>query len=149
MATVEEFARRIAAIGRSVPDRANDAKRLVAAAVDQAVVLATPVDTGRARANWLVGLGVRPGRTVEAVDRGGGPTVATGQATAGRARRGEDVHISNNLPYIQRLNEGSSAQAPSRFVQLAMGRAIRAVRPRIKLLGLDVKRARAGNSRTE
>jgi len=42
--------------------------------------------------------------------------------------RAESVHISNDAPYIGRLNAGSSSQAPAGFVQRAIADGIRAAK---------------------
>lgn len=109
-----------------VPAKADRVKKLVAIAVDQAVTLSTPVDTGRARANWVVGV-TSANRTINDT-----PT-PVGTAAIQRARQAilaaparQDLYISNNLPYIVKLNEGSSAQAPRKFVQAAIVTGIKA-----------------------
>lgn len=90
----------------------------------------TPVDTGWARANWLPNIGspinspagVRPEQPDSATtseQEKGLASVVTGYRTS----RGE-VHITNNVPYIINLNEGSSKQAPAGFVQRAIMKAI-------------------------
>ncbi len=40
---------------------------------------------------------------------------------------GKEIFISNNVPYIGRLNNGHSAQAPSGFVEMAVRRAAKLV----------------------
>lgn len=63
----------------------------------------TPVDTGRARNTWGVGDSPvhKPG--VGAISKGMNPT-----------------YISNNLPYITRLEFGYSKQAPHGMVRIAL-----------------------------
>jgi hypothetical protein len=92
----------------------------------------TPVDTGWARANWIPRIG-EPFRgtagtraqaeagNVSGAEQGAGiASVAAGyRMTSGK------VFISNNVPYIVRLNEGSSRQAPAGFVQAAVAKAVR------------------------
>lgn len=96
-------------------------------AILSTVTSETPVDTGRARSNWIVGLGAARRDTVESY----GPEDATAVATsagsaviAGYVNRGQAIYISNNLPYIERLNDGWSAQAPAQFVQSAIQQAV-------------------------
>lgn len=86
----------------------------------------TPVDTGWARANWIVQIGSPHTSTF------GDPTsVSTAAQEAGKAaviryKLGQGpVFISNNVPYILRLNEGWSQQAPAGFVQGAIAKAVR------------------------
>jgi len=123
--------------GRRVEENANALKRKAALAVDATVVLATPVDTGRARSNWQASLGAPATGTREAYSPGtggatGGANAAAAQeqakAVIARSQPEQAIHITNNLPYIGRLNEGWSAQAPAGFVQTAVLRGIAAVR---------------------
>lgn len=129
MATPKEFARRMRKLGENVEKNANAAVRKAALAIDTTVVLSTPVDTGRARSNWQVSLNAPAQGTLPAYkpgsagDTGAANTQAAIQqgATAIAAQRpGDEVHITNNLPYIGRLNDGWSAQAPAGFVEKAI-----------------------------
>ncbi len=94
----------------------------------------TPVDTGWARANWVPAIGepiVRDLSNLEEADRlalVGSQVGEQGSATAKVAasyklERGK-VFVSNNVPYILGLNEGTSAQAPAAFVQMAIAKAV-------------------------
>lgn len=113
--------------------------RKVALAIDQTLVIATPVDTGRARSNWVVDVGKVPtGGTIEPYspgERGStGPAnaaaaIAQGQrAVMAYNREDEYIFISNNLHYIKDLNEGKSPQAPPGFVQTAIARGVSVAR---------------------
>lgn len=94
----------------------------------------TPVDTGWARANWVPAIGtpdLRP-RTANAdVAMVPGASVqqqsALAQAATWKWGQGS-AFISNNVPYIGRLNDGSSTQAPAGFVQAAIDRAVHNLR---------------------
>lgn len=100
-------------------------------AIDQVLVTSTPVDTGRARSNWIVGAGPS-NRIIEAYVLNSGSGSA--EAALAQARAFLDstdvsvIYISNNLEYIQYLNEGTSAQAPSGFIEAAVETGRRAVR---------------------
>lgn len=87
---------------------------------------ATPRDTGRAAGNWYVGIN-RPIRTTND-NRRSAESLAKGTAKIGSASEMEypTFYVSNNLPYIVKLNEGSSTQAPAKFVDNAFNRAARA-----------------------
>lgn len=95
----------------------------------------TPRKTGWARANWIPSIG-QP----TAVD--GSPPTEDAAKSAVRQRDAAResaianivsayklpmgrVFISNNVPYINRLNDGHSKQAPAGFVQAAILRAAR------------------------
>ena len=83
--------------------------RKVAIDVQSGLDIATPVDTGRARSNWLASIGIPRTDTVESTG-GSTPINFSGY------KLGLSIFIANNLPYISRLNQGSSQQAPSGFV---------------------------------
>jgi len=91
----------------------------------------TPVDTGWARANWVPRIGEafsgtagsREAAEAGSINEGIGQSGVASVATSYKTERGP-VHITNNVPYILRLNEGSSRQAPAGFVQAAIVKAI-------------------------
>jgi len=72
--------------------------------IDRELVLQTPVDTGRAQSNWLPSIGTPRSDTIEI---GGAPSAAE---TIKSYKINQTAFIANNLPYIQRLNEGYSSQ---------------------------------------
>lgn len=88
------------------------------------VVLATPVDTGRARGNWQVGIDRAKLSIVSVNDKSGGVTIGNGLNELKVVNGFNDVWITNNLPYIVSLNNGSSTQAPKKFVETATQRAV-------------------------
>ncbi len=129
MAGFGDFSKRMKAHGANVVKNGNAIKRKAALAVDATVVLATPVDTGRARSNWQVNLNSAADGSIEPYAPGkSGSTAGTnaqaaldqGKQVIGTAQPTQAIHITNNLPYIGRLNDGSSAQAPAGFVQTAI-----------------------------
>ncbi len=87
----------------------------------------TPVDTGWARANWLVSLGRPINETAGSRDSVSTVAQGAGQARLLVYRLGQDIWISNNVPYIQALNEGHSKQAPEGWVEAAIETAIRKI----------------------
>ena len=98
----------------------------------------TPVDTGWARANWVPSIGVSfdmdlRGVTPDASDvaRAGGQQEAGIASLLGYTIELGEVFISNNVPYIVRLNDGSSTQAPAMFVETAIERGVRGTLERI------------------
>lgn len=83
------------------------------------IILGTPVDTGRARGNWQCTTGSIAGGTVENIDTTGSATIAAmiSEVSGWTPKDDLPAFITNNLPYIQRLNEGWSKQAPAHFVE--------------------------------
>ena len=126
MADLKSFGKRIKIVGQTVEDNATKLVRKVAIAVDGHLVLSTPVDTGRARSNWQVEINAEAGGTVEPVS----PQQAMAQAAAkvATSRNGDEIHITNNLPYIGKLNDGWSAQAPASFVQIAVLEGVQVIK---------------------
>lgn len=90
----------------------------------------TPVDTGWARANWVPQIGSPRTETVGTREQAEAGNVSQSNQQIGLAtiaasyRFGPRIYISNNVPYIVRLNEGSSKQAPRGFVQNAIAKAV-------------------------
>lgn len=129
---LNQFSDKIKRVAINVPKNADEIARKVALVADQTITMATPVDTGRARANWQVGIGSAPAGTVEY--SGGGSSAANYSIGAAHSvvttYRGQPggIWLVNNLPYIQRLNEGWSAQAPAKFVEQAIDTAVTAIR---------------------
>lgn len=82
------------------------------------IILGTPVDEGRARGNWQCTTGSMAGGTVENLDKTGAATIAamTSEVSGWTPKDDLPAFITNNLPYIQRLNEGWSKQAPANFI---------------------------------
>lgn len=94
--------------------------RKLALAVDTAIVLSTPVDTGAARSNWLPSVN-NPIETIsETLDPSGQSSIDNMKSVSNSAKFGDDIWITNNLPYIGRLNDGYSLQAPAGFVEKAV-----------------------------
>lgn len=86
------------------------------------IILRTPVDTGRARANWGVTIGSpRSGAfNTEAVDKSGSRTLETARSQAEHFDCQGSIFMTNNLPYIGALEYGSSKQAPSGMVRVTV-----------------------------
>ena len=129
MASPEVFARRIQRRARQVETGALDSLRATALMINQTVIFATPIDTGRAKANCQVGIDVPVTNEIDEEDPGGGAaTIARNAAVIRLVPRGHTIILSNNVPYIHKLNEGSSSQAPAMFVEIAIADAVIAVK---------------------
>ena len=120
MPDLANFSNRIGRVGDDVEDGTDRVVRQAAVAVNQTVTLSTPVDTGRARANWQVGIGAPVLEATEDTDKNGNVTINRNNGKIALRQKRQTVYISNNVPYIGRLNAGSSAQAPAGFVEEAV-----------------------------
>ena len=85
----------------------------------------TPRDTGWAKANWI------PSLTAPVATLAGSPEgVSTADSEAGLAAvlafklESGAIFVANNVPYIRRLDAGSSTQAPAGFVRQAIDKAL-------------------------
>ncbi len=94
----------------------------------------TPVDTGWARANWVPAIGsvnttapsftsTKPSTSEVQTSNVAQQSATVNIVTSYTLPQGK-VFISNNVPYIIKLNNGSSKQAPAGFVQRAIKKAI-------------------------
>jgi hypothetical protein len=92
--------------------------RKLALDIHRGLVLRTPRDTGRAASNWIPTLEA-PAQGTQEPDNAA-RTKAMVASIAATLPDFPSVWISNNLPYIQRLNEGHSKQAPAGFVQIVV-----------------------------
>jgi hypothetical protein len=83
------------------------------------VVNKTPVDTGRARGNWQTTLGTPATGEIEREDGSRAPSNVSyteGLPTIEQVPAFGVIWLSNNLPYIERLENGYSQQAPNGMV---------------------------------
>lgn len=135
----KQFQQNLGRRGRQVEKGVEQVIRAVAREVDAAVVQSTPVDTGHARSNWIVQLNSAATEEISNVDqsgkvssfeRSGLGAISRGEQVIGRfnVQRDMSIHISNNVPYIEQLNAGSSTQAPAGFVQQAIANGVFIVR---------------------
>jgi hypothetical protein len=84
------------------------------------VVLRTPVDTGRARANWYPSIGSANATASDKTDKAGSVTIAAAQKAVFDWNCIGSIFLSNNLPYIGALEFGHSKQAPAGMVRVTL-----------------------------
>jgi len=98
--------------------------RKAALRADQVAVLATPVDTGRARANWIASTGQPVSEAPEGSQSGSTKEARGANAAAKALQQAQkivqeytlsqgSIFLSNNVEYIVPLDQGSSRQAPA------------------------------------
>ena len=88
----------------------------------QKVVLRSPVDTGRLRANWQFQAGSYSTAVTEDTDKQGLAVLARLTSQIAASPVGGRVYISNSLPYAQRIEfEGwSHTKAPAGMVRISL-----------------------------
>jgi hypothetical protein len=122
----------------------------VATTVLTDLIQVTPVDTATALSNWRVTLNtpasgvipaynpsprgrIKDGVWVHTVDpvltaqANAQPTFDAGDSVIKSKQPGQDIFITNNVPYVPELDRGSSTQSPAGFVDRAviLGDAVR------------------------
>ncbi len=91
----------------------------------QLIAQRTPIDTGRASASWNVSLNGANIRVQPPEYFNPGQPWLDGEFNVDQFMMGDSIHISNNLPYIRKLNDGHSQQAPKMFVEKQFAEAKR------------------------
>lgn len=95
--------------------------RKIALELFSRVIKKTPVKTGRARGNWQVGIGMAPSLSTNDRDKIGSATTSKGNSVLNKAHFGDKIFLVNNLPYIWKLENGSSKrQAPQGMVKITL-----------------------------
>ncbi len=103
------------------------------------LLLLSPVDTGRFRGNWRVGVNLADLRTIAKAPGRSKSTLVGSPVTRGEslfarsallvAKFGSTIHITNNLPYAVPLERGHSKQSRAmlRRTFVAMKRNVRKI----------------------
>ncbi len=149
MANVAKFNTSLQKFGQDIPKIVGQLQRRAALSIMSDLIKGSPVDTGRFRGSWMVGIGVADraklsekragarGRANESKRKkakrlntnsrelGGDSMSRVALLTPSTVTGKDPIIISNNLPYGQRLAEGSSKQAPSGWIDAAVQRAAR------------------------
>lgn len=88
------------------------------------IIFKTPVLTGRARGNWQVAIAeVDEDQILETSDKSGIGTIQNGAAFLAEYKNATGfpvIVIYNNLPYINRLENGWSDRAPNGMVAVTL-----------------------------
>lgn len=87
----------------------------------QRVILKSPVDTGRFRANWQTGFGSYSQTVTDGTDASGTGTIRATVASVSEMKiDGTTIYLTNSLPYAVRLEYGYSQQAPVGMVRTTL-----------------------------
>lgn len=104
--------------------RTTDLMRMATIEFYRQITISTPVDTGRAREGWDISINAPSAK----LPPEGNYTYHAGVPDVPAVTITDKYYITNNVPYIGRLNNGYSRQAPARFVELAAARIQAAIR---------------------
>lgn len=125
-----DFANELDLFASTFPSKANQLIRLFALEVLKNVIIATPVDTGRARSNWFVNVDTPITYTTDETEYN--QHLMTESAKLLSPTSSNVIWLTNNLPYIVRLNNGWSRQQPQPFVESAIKAAERSIGVQVK-----------------
>lgn len=125
MADLKGFERDLDKFAASLNIGVEQVVKKIALDVFTGVVRKTPVDKGRARASWVIGV-ERPLNSPElSTDKTFSAAEAAQFANLelaelSRLKPFDTVFISNSLPYIEALEDGHSKQAPQGMVAVTL-----------------------------
>lgn len=106
-------------INKDVNKLINSAQRISAFQAQTELKLVTPVDQGRARGSWHTSNTAKDFKDAQ-------DTVVTNSLLGPiPTDTVESLYITNGTPYIQELNQGSSRQAPARFIEKTISKYFR------------------------
>lgn len=122
-------------IGRRLKKYIEQVFKALTLEIDKELRIATPVDTGFARANWVPSVG---SPSLGEVQGEAEHAAGVSQVLSFRLEDGS-TWVCNAAEYIQRLNYGHSKQAPAMFIEAAVDRAVQAIQKRFNVR-IDVDR---------
>jgi len=96
--------------------------RAVVLEIDRRIVMKSPVDSGRFRANWNVGSGYPDTNTTLDTDPSGSGAISKAQRELQSINiNGQIIYVTNSLPYSYKLEyQGWSMQAPQGMVRVTL-----------------------------
>ncbi len=134
MATLLQFSKNMRSRASQVRNAPPRIIRRAAFAALKVAASGTPVDKGVARSNWRLSIGARtfavipaysPGKNLGIGERNNlNAVLAAGRGVLRTLVRGQAVILTNNVDYIDLLNEGEhSSQSSGGFIQAAAAAA--------------------------
>lgn len=139
----KQFAKLMEQRADNIIENTNELKKEVSTQLVTALAEFTPMDTGKASSNWLVGVNSPRTEQIEAHSPGTSrstrpqnirATIDSAKVILDTVAPGDQVHVSNNTDYIKDLERGTSGQAPTGMVKQSIDRARSVIKGR-KLLG--------------
>lgn len=124
-----DLAERLEKKAKAIDEAASQTAADTALAIVGDLAYKTPVDTSQALSNWQVTLQNPasgkisphfPGLQGSTYRQSAAETINIAKAVLKNKKPGQAIYITNNLPYIRRLNDGYSGQAPAGFVERAV-----------------------------
>lgn len=115
------FASDVEAYAKKAGASLDETSRAIVLELFGSVIKDTPVDTGRAKGNWQTTIGTPASGTVDRLGESEALSDVNQQTASFGA--GKVIYLSNNLPYIYRLEyDGWSQQAPGGMLRKNVAR---------------------------
>jgi hypothetical protein len=116
-----QFALDLGRFGREAQENWQTVSKKVALDLFRRFVMGTPVDTGRARGNWQCTIGSPATGTIDRKDPSGQAVMAEVTKEVGSWNVDQvAIYLTNNVAYIEALENGHSGQAPRGWVKIAL-----------------------------
>lgn len=116
----ESFSAQMKSFANMTEDKALKVFKRTCLDIASSVIKMTPVDSGRARGNWQPNINTFTMGTTNKLDTSGAETINTVNDKTKELTIGKSFTLSNNLPYIERLEKGWSGQAPSGMTRITL-----------------------------
>ena len=115
------FADQLRSFSRSTGVKLDKVVRKVVIDMTSEIVAMTPVDTGHARSNYFWG-NQRVSEADPTSSTNGASSIYRAYEFSRSVKAGGVCYITNNLPYIMKLEYGSSKQAPAGMARITVAR---------------------------
>lgn len=108
-----QFSSKMLKYSEDLPTSISDSVRDATVDSSALLVSTTPIDTGLARGGWRISTTEDSSEESKVLDKEGAPTIAKMAAAAKSKQPGQPLVVYNNVPYVGKLDRGSSRQAPA------------------------------------
>jgi len=113
------FAESVTEFSKKTEKKIRQGHQLAIISLFSSVILRSPVDTGRFRANWIITADQPSKDTRMEFDKSGSYVINT-VVKFMEDNKASTIYLANNLPYAERLENGWSQQAPYGMVRLSI-----------------------------
>lgn len=106
----------------AIINETDETRQAITIELFNSVILDTPVDTGRARGNWQTTAKTPAKGKIERLDQSGSAITADVVNAVSVSAADGTLYLTNNLPYIEPLENGHSGKAPAGMVRKNIAR---------------------------
>jgi hypothetical protein len=117
---MDQFQLDISKFAEKVEGRLDEFMRGVCMRAYTGIVMKNPVDTGRSQNNWNVGINNVDSSVTSEGNKDKSAVIRAAQNILRRIKGGDVIWITNNVDYIEYLEDGSSDKAPNGMVAITL-----------------------------